>query len=61
MNIHAITARTFHNHQRRYLQPAVVTWWKDYQANLIAELLELGEPLTLGGDGRADILDTDDD
>ena len=54
INIQAITSRTFHNHQAQYLQPAVVTTWKEHQAALIAELLEKGEPLVLGGDGRAD-------
>ena len=52
--VHAISPRTFHEHQATYLQPAVVNVWKSQQAALLAELKAKGEPLTLGGDGRAD-------
>ena len=54
MNVQCITNNTFITHQRLYLQPAIVTKWREYQANIITMLKEKGKPLVLGGDGRCD-------
>ena len=52
--VHTISPRRYHKHQATYLQPAVVNVWKAQQAALLAELRAKGEPVILGGDGRAD-------
>ncbi len=54
MNIKRVTGRTFLNHQSMYLQPSVIQRWRDTQATLIQHLKDRGQPLILGGDGRAD-------
>ena len=54
MNIACFTARTFYNHQRRYLDPAVISVWKTKQSTLLDQCRASGVPLTIGGDGRAD-------
>lgn len=52
MNVAAVSARTFHRHQRCYLHPAVRSVWRDQQSSLLAVVR--GSPVVLGGDGRAD-------
>ena len=57
MGVKTITGRTFLNHQNMYLQPAIIQDWRTSQDSIINELKERqvrGEPLILGGDGRAD-------
>ena len=46
--------RTFYRYQRYYLQPAVSAVWERQQTTLIKDVKTRGQPLTLGGDGRAD-------
>ena len=45
--------QSFHDHQRKYLQPAIVSVWNDNQSVILSECVSKG-PLTVGGDGRAD-------
>lgn len=52
--IKGISPRTYHSQQSSYLFPAVVSVWRREQAKIIADLKAKGEPLILGGDGRAD-------
>lgn len=54
MNIAAISSSTFQNHQKFYLHPAVSDVWTSFQDGYIRRMVERGQPLTLGGDGRAD-------
>ena len=54
MNIACFTERTFYNHQRRYLDPAVISVWETKQSTLLDQCRATGVPLTIGGDGRAD-------
>ena len=54
MNIACITDRTYYNHQKEFLEPAVVAVWGKKQAELLAQCRTSGNPLIIGGDGRAD-------
>ena len=47
------TDRTFYYHQKRYLQPAVVSVWETKQSALLAQCRAAGTPLTIGGNGWA--------
>ena len=50
----AISINTFHNHQKYYLQPAISGVWKQFQNHYFSNMIRRGEPLIIGGDGRAD-------
>ena len=54
LKVACFTDRTFYYHQKRYLQPAVVSVWETKQSALLAQCRAAGMPLTIGGDGRAD-------
>lgn len=54
MNLATISYRTFMYHQQCYLHPAIVDVWKNNQDTYIREILDSGQPVQLGGDGRAD-------
>jgi len=54
MNIACITDRMYCIHQREFLEPAVIAVWGTKQAKLLAQCRGSGNPLTIGGDGRAD-------
>ena len=41
-------------HQKRYLQPAVISVWGTEQSALLAQCRAAETPLIIGGDGRAD-------
>ena len=51
MNIASITERTYYIHQKKYLQPAVLSIWN---TKLLNECRATGTALTIGGDSRAD-------
>ena len=53
LNMAGIKERTFFDHQRKYLEPAILSVWTDTQTKLLNECTSKG-PLTVGGDGRAD-------
>ena len=50
----SITKYTFYNHQKWYLQPAIMNVWEKQQSDMISLLQAYGKPLSLGGDGRSD-------
>ena len=50
----AITSRTYFNHQRWFLFPAISKTWNMYHEALVAMLQSDNTTLVLGGDGRAD-------
>ena len=50
----AIHRNTFYSHQKRYLYPAIETKWKEQQLDVVQQIKDKGEPLVVGGDGRAD-------
>ena len=54
MNVACITDRTYYIHQKKYLQPAVISIWNAKQSELLNKCRATGSPLTIGGDGRAD-------
>lgn len=54
MKVACFTERTFYSHQRRYLEPAVISVWATKQSTLLDQCRATGVPLTIGGDGRAD-------
>ena len=54
MKVACFTDRTFYYHQRRYLEPAVVSVWEVKQSTLLTQCRATGAPLTIDGDGRAD-------
>ena len=53
LNMASIKERTFFDHQKRYLAPAILSVWNKEQSTLLSECVSK-EPLTVGGDGRAD-------
>ena len=54
MNCASISLSTYHTHQNFYLQPTIINVWHSQQLAMIKMLQALGEPLSLGGDGRND-------
>ena len=55
LNMASIKERTFFDHQKRYLAPAILSVWNEKKSTLLSECVSKG-PLTctVGGDGRAD-------
>ena len=53
LNVATIKERTYYDHQRKYLEPAIVSVWTEKQSKLLSACVSKG-PLTIGGDGRAD-------
>ena len=53
LNVATIKERTYYDHQRKYLEPAIVSVWTEKQSKLLTACVFKG-PLTIGGDGRAD-------
>ena len=51
LNMACIKERTFHYHQTKYLEPAVVDVWKNSQQTLLSKCKS---PVVIGGDRRAD-------
>ena len=49
----SIKERTFFDHQKRYLAPAILSVWNEKQSTLLSVCVSKG-PLTVGGDRRAD-------
>ena len=49
-----ITDKIFYLHQTQYLEPAVLSVWKDNQSQFLSAILKQGSPIIIGGDGRAD-------
>lgn len=54
LNCASISLSTYHTHQNLYLQPTIMNVWNNQQMAMIEMLQALGEPLSLGGDGRSD-------
>ena len=54
MKVPCFTDRTFYYHQKRYLQPAVISVWGTEQSALLAQCRVAETPLIIGGDGQAD-------
>ena len=54
MKVACFTERTFYHHQKRYLEPAVISVWEAKQSTLLAQCRATGVPLIIGSDGRAD-------
>uniref|UniRef100_A0A1X7UU62 Uncharacterized protein n=1 Tax=Amphimedon queenslandica TaxID=400682 RepID=A0A1X7UU62_AMPQE len=50
----SISCNSFYREQRQYLFPAIFQLWDIYQQSYFAQLAQEGQPLVLGGDGRAD-------
>lgn len=49
-----ITKRTFFRHQSKVLQPVIEKVWRTHQESILTRLRDLGSPLIIAGDGRAD-------
>ena len=54
LNMKVISSQTFFQHQRKFLQPAVATLWRQKQSCYIAETERMGVQIVMGGDGCAD-------
>ncbi|XP_062600016.1 uncharacterized protein LOC134261608 isoform X2 [Saccostrea cucullata] len=54
MDIATISVRTFMNHQQHYLHPTILSVWKNHQNQYVQQIQDSGQPVRLGGDGRAD-------
>ena len=54
MRVACISDRTFYTHQTRYLEPSIVSVWRQEQSKLLAESKSNSTSLSIGGDGRAD-------
>lgn len=54
MGVATITQRTFSSHQSSILFHSVARVWDKHQRDYVRMAEERGEPLVLGGDGRAD-------
>ena len=54
MNCYSISTKTFFRHQRRFLQPAITSTWKQHQQLFFESIKKQKRKLALSGDGRAD-------
>ena len=54
LNCACISYSAFLQHQQYYLQPAIHKLWTTVQQDVVAQLKDLGKPLVVCGDGRAD-------
>ncbi len=54
MNIATISTRTFQDHCKKFLHPAIYHMFLDSQSDILRELRSMDGGLVLGGDGRAD-------
>lgn len=54
LDISTISNRTFYRHQLRFLHPSIMALWQHEQTQLLDRLLESGDKLIVGGDGRCD-------
>ncbi|XP_071505513.1 uncharacterized protein [Diadema antillarum] len=54
IKVQTMGARTFYRHQDEFLHPIIERRWRLHQEALLSKLVEVGTPLILGGDGRAD-------
>lgn len=54
MSCSCISNRTFFDHQKKYLHPAINNVWKEQQTSMLTLLQVEQKPLKLGGDGRCD-------
>ncbi|XP_033725289.1 uncharacterized protein LOC117315251 [Pecten maximus] len=54
MNLPSISKETFMKHQKSYLQPAIVDFWRERQRMYLEEARRNGRPICIGGDGRCD-------
>ena len=53
LNVATIKERTYYDHQRKYLESAIVSVWTEKQSKLSTARVSKGT-LTIGGDSRAD-------
>ena len=53
MGLCAYSCRTFFRHQRKFLLPVILAYWKTYQENFFSEVRKLKET-AWSGDGRFD-------
>ena len=54
LNCATVSLSTYYSHQNTYLHPTVLNVWNREQTALMQMLQALGEPISLGGDGRND-------
>jgi solute carrier family 8 (sodium/calcium exchanger) len=54
MNVQAPKLSTFYNHQKFYIHPGIIHIWKNYTDSYVEYVKQQGNPMALGGDGRAD-------
>ncbi|XP_062592075.1 uncharacterized protein LOC134253565 [Saccostrea cucullata] len=54
MNVQAPKLSTFYNHQKCYIHPGIFHIWKNFTNSYVEYVKQQGNPLALGGDGRAD-------
>jgi len=54
LRVACMKERRFYDHQSNYLQPAVLSVWKEHQRSLLSECTLRDSPVIIGGDGRAD-------
>ncbi|XP_028416037.1 uncharacterized protein LOC114539599 [Dendronephthya gigantea] len=54
MGLSCISLRTYFLHQREKLYPALLIYWREYQAKIMEELKACQNSLTIAGDGRHD-------
>ena len=55
MQVACISDKTYHLHQSRFFEPAVLAVWEVKQFGLLAECRAKGDSFNIEGDGRADI------
>jgi len=54
MNISSISQTTFYDHNKKLLQPTIISLWNDTQNQLLDWLSQRPGEIVLGGDMRAD-------
>lgn len=60
MGVATISRRTFYSHQASILFPAIAGVWNRHREMYVRQAVDRGDPLVIGGDGRADSPDLEE-
>jgi hypothetical protein len=54
LKVKCFTSGTYYKHARQFLQPTILTLWRDSQAEMLKQLAQRTGETIIGGDMRAD-------
>jgi len=54
LKLETFSSTTFYSHARQFLQPTILTFWRNHQSEMLEQLSQRTGDMILGGDMRAD-------